>query len=61
MIFRENETMFIKTYRFKEVCPYIGTNVKFFGGVFLISTLKKGIEIIKEIWGYWACFGVTRF
>jgi hypothetical protein len=41
--------------------PDIGTNVKFLGSIFLISTLKKSYEIIKEIWGHWACFGVTRF
>jgi hypothetical protein len=41
--------------------PDIGTNVKFLGSVFLISTLKKSQEIIKEIWGHWACFGVTTF
>jgi hypothetical protein len=29
--------------------------------VCLISTLKKGSEVIKEIWGHWACFRVTTF
>jgi hypothetical protein len=41
--------------------PDIGTNVNFLGSVFLISTLKKSLEIAKEVWGYSACFGVTRF
>ena len=48
-------------YLLRGFAPDIGTNVKFLGSVLLISTLKKSQEIIKEIWGHWACFGVTRF
>ena len=53
-----NVSIFIEL---RGLAPDIGTNVKFLGSVFLISTLKKSQEIIKEIWGHWACFGVTRF
>jgi hypothetical protein len=40
--------------------PDTRTNVKFLGSVFLIYTLEKTEEIIKEIWGHLACFGVTK-
>jgi hypothetical protein len=35
----------------KEIAPEIGTNVNFWGSVFLISAFKKNQEIIMEIWG----------
>jgi hypothetical protein len=46
---------------FNGFAPDIGTTVKFLGSVFLISTLKKSFEIIKDMWGQWPYFGVTRF
>jgi hypothetical protein len=47
--------------KMKSFVPYIGTNVNVFGDVLLISTFKKGKEIIKEICGHWYYLGVTRF